>query len=168
MLVMMDHQVYPEFQVKWELGVFLVPEDLLACLGHQAFLEQKAVKELRATRVRQDLLGHLVKLVAKVLLVLRDQLDLWDHQDKLDQEANLDCLDFLAQMVWLEILGHLVYLVQKATLAPKDMLALLVFLDQEESREIKEKGESLESLAKKESEAMKASKVTWARKVTEV
>lgn len=67
----------------------------------------------------------------------------------------------------LEILVHLAPLVPRDTLDLKDMPALLVFLDPEESREIKEKEGLTENLGKKVNEAMKASKETWVRRETE-
>ena len=103
----MVHLDYLEFLERWVLEDSLVPEDLMACLDHQAYLDLKVLLDQKEMKVRQGHQAPLDRLAIKVQWVHQDLLVLWVHLAKLDQEENLDYLVSLELMVYQARMEHL-------------------------------------------------------------
>jgi len=103
----MVHLDYLEFLEKWVLEDSPVPEDLMDCLDHQAYLDLKVLLDQREMKVPQVHQVPLDKLVIKVPWVHQDLLGLWVHLVKPAQEENLDYLVSLELMVYQARMEHL-------------------------------------------------------------
>lgn len=162
---MMDHQVCLVYQVKWGQEDFLVQEVLVVCQDPLEFLELRAAKEPKATRVLQVPQDHLVKLEVKDPLGDQVQLVHLVHQDKQVQEENQACPAYQDRMELLEIQEIQDKLVPKVILVLPEMLALLDSLDPVVSKATTVRGAQQVSTVRRAKEATRASREIWVKKV---
>lgn len=163
----MVHQACLEFLERWDLEVFLDPEDSMVSLVHLVFLVQRELLVPRVMKVQLDLQDPQDKLATKDLWDLLDQLDHSVLLASLDREENLDYLDCQVLMACQERMEILESLDQRETRVHRVTQVQLASLVPEALKEILENEVNKEKRVRRERSDWKVKREIWDPKVTE-